>query len=116
MGQETKRGRYAVHLHMACRYASTKEGTCQGSENGMNDIKIARNYFKRTFNRCVTVHGTDFAKIEGNIAIDITGHCLMVEDGIEEKNEFVDNLMLISKKPVDTFCSGGAVETDIGNR
>ena len=42
-----------------------------------------------TYNRCVTVHGTNFLRVENNVTYNIVGHCFFLEDGIEHGNEFV---------------------------
>jgi cell migration-inducing and hyaluronan-binding protein len=47
-----------------------------------------------TFSRCVTVHGTNDLRIEGNVTYNTVGHCFFLEDGIEHGNEFVRNLAI----------------------
>src|SRR5262252_4667246 len=36
-----------------------------------------------TYNRCVTVHGTNFLHVENNVTYNTVGHCFFLEDGIE---------------------------------
>jgi cell migration-inducing and hyaluronan-binding protein len=47
-----------------------------------------------TYSRCVTVHGTNFLRVENNVTYNIVGHCFFLEDGIEHGNEFVRNLAI----------------------
>src|SRR4029434_5804611 len=48
-------------------------------------------------NRCVTVHGTNFLRVENNVTYNTVGHCFFLEDGIEHGNEFVHNLGIQTK-------------------
>ena len=50
-----------------------------------------------TFNRCVTVHGTDNLNVENNVTFNTVGHCFFMEDGIEQGNRFVSNLGIQTK-------------------
>ena len=50
-----------------------------------------------TYNRCVTVHGTNFLRVENNVTYNTVGHCFFLEDGIEHGNEFVHNLAIQTK-------------------
>ncbi|MBN2128926.1 MAG: hypothetical protein JW741_05490, partial [Sedimentisphaerales bacterium] len=50
-----------------------------------------------TYNRCVTVHGTNDLRIENNVTYNTVGHCFFMEDGIEHGNEFVSNLAIQTK-------------------
>ncbi len=34
-----------------------------------------------TYNRCVTVHGTNFLHVENNVTYNTVGHCFFLEDG-----------------------------------
>ncbi len=47
-----------------------------------------------TYNRCVTVHGTNDLRVENNVTYNAVGHCFFLEDGIEHGNEFVKNLAI----------------------
>src|ERR1700722_20288052 len=50
-----------------------------------------------TYNRCVTVHGTNFLRVENNVTYNTVGHCFFLEDGIEHGNEFIKNLAIQTK-------------------
>ena len=50
-----------------------------------------------TYNRCVTVHGTNYLRVENNVTYNTVGHCFFLEDGIEHGNEFVHNLAIQTK-------------------
>ena len=84
MGQRGQLARYPMHWHMA------------GDVTGQ--------YFRnsavwRTFNRCVTVHGTDNSVVQDNVCYDHTGHGYFMEDGAETGNLIEGNLGLTSRVP-----------------
>ncbi len=74
MGQNLELARYPIHWHLV--------GDAKGQY-----IKNAS--IHDTYNRCVTVHGTNDLRIEGNVTYNTVGHCFFLEDGIERGNEFV---------------------------
>ena len=71
--------RYPIHWHLV--------GDAKGQY-----IKNAS--IHDTYSRCVTVHGTNFLRVENNVTYNIVGHCFFLEDGIEHGNEFVRNLAI----------------------
>src|SRR5690606_19023470 len=82
MGQHLELARYPMHWHLA------------GDATGQY---IKNSAIHDTFNRCVTVHGTDNLLIQNNVTYNTVGHCFFVEDGIEKGNEFVRNLAIQTK-------------------
>jgi cell migration-inducing and hyaluronan-binding protein len=82
MGQNLQLARYPIHWHLV--------GDAKGQY-----IKNAA--IHDTYNRCVTVHGTNDLRIEGNVTYNTVGHCFFLEDGIEHGNEFVRNLAIQTK-------------------
>jgi len=87
MGQRGNLARYPMHWHMA------------GDVSGQ--------YFRnssvwRTFNRCVTVHGSDNSVVQNNVCYDHTGHGYFMEDGAESGNLIEGNLGLTSRVPSGT--------------
>jgi cell migration-inducing and hyaluronan-binding protein len=90
MGQNLTLARYPIHWHLT--------GDAKGQY-----IKNAA--IHDTYNRCVTVHGTNFLRVENNVTYNTVGHCFFMEDGIEHGNEFVRNLAIQTKchtsKPCD---------------
>ncbi|HEY4211181.1 MAG TPA: hypothetical protein VGM84_06855, partial [Steroidobacteraceae bacterium] len=50
-----------------------------------------------TYNRCVTVHGTNNLLVENNVTYNTVGHCFFMEDGIEHGNQFIHNLAIQTK-------------------
>ena len=62
--------------------------------------------FHRSFWRCVTIHGTNKVRVERNVAFDVVGHCLYLEDGVEEENVISFNLFahihVMGKPPGDS--------------
>ncbi|HWL62914.1 MAG TPA: G8 domain-containing protein, partial [Steroidobacteraceae bacterium] len=79
MGQNLTLARYPIHWHLV--------GDAKGQY-----VKNAA--IHDTYNRCVTVHGTNDLRIENNVTYNNVGHCFFLEDGIEHGNEFVRNLAI----------------------
>src|SRR6187399_1930658 len=82
MGQNLTLARYPIHWHLV--------GDAKGQY-----IKNAS--IHDTYNRCVTVHGTNFLRVENNVTYNTVGHCFFLEDGAEHGNEFVRNLAIQTK-------------------
>jgi cell migration-inducing and hyaluronan-binding protein len=79
MGQKGLMARYPMHWHV------------MGPVDGQY---FARSSVWKSFNRCVTVHGTDNARVEGNVCHDHLGHGYFLEDGAESGNLIAGNLGL----------------------
>src|SRR6188768_960506 len=90
MGQNLTLARYPIHWHLV------GEGKGQYIRNAA---------IHDTYNRCVTVHGTNNLQIENNVTYNTVGHCFFLEDGIETGNQYVRNLAIQTKchtsKPCD---------------
>jgi cell migration-inducing and hyaluronan-binding protein len=82
MGQHMTLARYPMHFHLL------------GEGAGMY-IKNAS--IHDTYNRCVTVHGTNDVLVENNVTYNTVGHCFFLEDGIEHGNQFIRNLAIQTK-------------------
>jgi len=82
MGQHLTLARYPIHWHLV--------GDAKGQY-------IRNASIHDTYNRCVTVHGTNFLRVENNVTYNTVGHCFFLEDGIEHGNEFVKNLAIQTK-------------------
>ncbi len=89
MGQNLTLARYPIHWHLI--------GDAQGQY-----IKNAA--LHDTYNRCVTVHGTNFLRVENNVTYNTVGHCFFLEDGAEHGNEFVHNLAIQTKCHTSKAC------------
>jgi cell surface hyaluronidase len=85
MGQKSRLARYPFHWHVA------------GDVTGQY---IRTSSIWKTFNRCVTVHGSNMALVSGNICYNHLGHGYFLEDGIEHGNTFENNLGILARKPV----------------
>src|SRR6188508_1071606 len=90
MGQNLTLARYPIHWHLV--------GDAKGQyirNAGIHD----------TYNRCVTVHGTNDLQVENNVTYNTVGHCFFLEDGIETGNQYIRNLAIQTKchtsKPCD---------------
>jgi len=80
MGQHLELARYPIHWHLV-------------GDGGQGQY-IRNAAIHDTFNRCVTVHGTNDLRVENNVTYNIVGHCFFMEDGIEHGNEFINNLAI----------------------
>jgi cell migration-inducing and hyaluronan-binding protein len=90
MGQNLTLARYPIHWHLI--------GDAEGQY-----IKNAS--IHDTYNRCVTVHGTNFLRVENNVTFNTVGHCFFLEDAAEHGNEFVHNLGIQTKCHTSKACS-----------
>jgi cell migration-inducing and hyaluronan-binding protein len=94
MGQKGLLARYPMHWHV------------MGPVDGQYFV---RSSVWKSFNRCVTVHGTDNARVEGNVCHDHLGHGYFLEDGAETGNLIAGNLGLGTHV---TAAGEGALPTD----
>ena len=70
MGQNLTLARYPIHWHLI--------GDAKGQY-------IRNAAIHDTYNRCVTVHGTNNLQVENNVTYNTVGHCFFLEDGIETR-------------------------------
>jgi cell migration-inducing and hyaluronan-binding protein len=89
MGQNLTLARYPIHWHLI--------GDAQGQY-------IRNAAIHDTYNRCVTVHGTNYLQVENNVTYNTVGHCFFMEDGIEHGNQFVHNLAIQTKCHTSKAC------------
>src|SRR5512147_2115758 len=89
MGQNLELARYPIHWHLV--------GDAKGQY-------IRNASIHDTYNRCVTVHGTNELRVENNVTYNSVGHCFFLEDGIEHGNEFVHNLAIQIKCHTSKAC------------
>ncbi|QSQ19815.1 hypothetical protein JY651_31600 [Pyxidicoccus parkwayensis] len=85
MGQKARLGRYPFHWHML------------GSAG-------AGQYFRsssihQSYNRAITIHGTESTLVENNFFYDHIGHGVFLEDGSERFNVIKKNVTLLTKRP-----------------
>jgi cell migration-inducing and hyaluronan-binding protein len=90
MGQNLTLARYPIHWHLV--------GDAQGQY-------IRNASVHDTFNRCITVHGTNYLQVENNVTYNTVGHCFFLEDGIEHSNEFISNLGIQTKCHMTLPCA-----------
>jgi hypothetical protein len=84
VGQKSLVGRYPFHWHMA------------GDVSGQF---IRNSAIWESYNRCVTVHGSDNAVVEGNVCYNHIGHGYFLEDGTEQGNTIQNNLGVLTVRP-----------------
>ena len=79
MGQRRRMARYPVHFHL---------------DGAAPDSYIRRSSIHHSFNRCVTIHGTNELRVKGNVCYEHLGHGYFLEDGAETDNVITGNLGL----------------------
>jgi cell migration-inducing and hyaluronan-binding protein len=82
MGQHLIKARYPIHWHI------------NGDVTGQY---IRNSAIHDTYNRCVTIHGSDNLRVENNVTYNTVGHCFFMEDGIETGTQVVRNLGIQTK-------------------
>jgi cell migration-inducing and hyaluronan-binding protein len=82
MGQNMHLARYPIHWHVL------GEGKGQYVENSS---------IHDSYSRCVTLHGTNNARVENNVTFNTVGHCFFLEDAVEHGNQFIHNLGILTK-------------------
>jgi hypothetical protein len=87
MGQKNALRRYPLHFHML-------------GEGGASSY-LRKTTIHETYNRCLTVHGTDRLRISGNVCHDHLGHGYFFEDGAETDNSVTGNLGLTTRRPAE---------------
>ncbi|MEM9844972.1 MAG: G8 domain-containing protein, partial [Pseudomonadota bacterium] len=83
MGQEDILGRYPIHWHML------GEATGQYVE----DVSVHHSYQKGA-----TIHGTSNIRFEDNVIFDHVGHGVFFEDGSENGNQILGNLVFNTRE------------------
>ncbi len=84
VGQRGGMGRYPLHWHLA----KDTEG------------HYARdNAVWHSYNRCMTIHGTNGVTLADNVCYDHQGHGYFLEDGVEHGNVLVGNLGFGTRTP-----------------
>ncbi|WP_378187025.1 G8 domain-containing protein [Aquimarina sp. W85] len=85
MGQKGILGRYPFHWHL-------NEDKAKGSY-------LRNSSVHRSFNRAVTIHGTDYVTVDGIFAYDHIGHGIFFEDGGERFNSIKNNVIFVTRRP-----------------
>jgi cell migration-inducing and hyaluronan-binding protein len=85
MGQEGVLLRYPIHFHML-------------GDAGAGSY-VRQTSIHRTWNRCLTIHGTNAVRAVGNACFDHVGHGYFLEDGAERRNVLVGNLGFGTHRP-----------------
>lgn len=85
VGQKGRLGRYPFHWHLV--------------EHAPGQY-IVNSSVHRSYNRCITVHGTHDTLVADNVCYDFIGHGYFLEDGIEQNNIFDHNLGVWARRPL----------------
>lgn len=87
MGQAGYMARYPFHWHLS--------GNVQGQY-------IKNSSIHDSFQRCIVVHGTNYALVQNNVCYNIKGHGIFLEDGNEIKNQITNNLVMSTIYPKES--------------
>jgi hypothetical protein len=79
-------GRYPFHWH--------KGGEVRGQYIKASSIHDSHQ-------RCIVIHGTIGATVEGNTCFNFFGHGVFLEDGDEVDNVVAENTVILAKKPLE---------------
>ena len=63
----------------------------------MDQSYIKSNSIHHSFQRAVTIHGSQYTTVAHNVAYDVKGHTYFVEDGAEFYNVFEGNLGAVTR-------------------
>ncbi|REG34604.1 G8 domain-containing protein [Archangium gephyra] len=85
MGQKARLGRYPFHWHML---------GSGGSGQYFKNSSVHHSY-----NRAITIHGTESTLVENNFFHDHIGHGVFLEDGSERFNVIKKNVTLLTRRP-----------------
>ena len=85
MGQKTIKGRYPFHWHLLKELGS-------GQYFVNSSVHLS-------YNRAITIHGTESTLVDNNFFYDHIGHGVFLEDGTERFNTISNNVTLLSKRP-----------------
>lgn len=88
MGQAGIMARYPFHWHLL------------GDEGSGQYIKNSSVH--ESFQRCITVHGTNNTLVENNVCYNFKGHGYFLEDGNEINNVLKGNIGIFAKYPSDS--------------
>ena len=100
MGDEGKLGQYPWHWHRAANV----EGQY-----------IRYSSVHHTHQRCIVLHGTTHASVEGNFCFDFVGHGIFLEDHDETDNVISYNLVVLARKanPATAILASEHVDFDV---
>jgi cell surface hyaluronidase len=87
LGQRDNLGRYPIHWHMQ---------RDNGAGQYITDCSV-----HETFNRAITIHGSHGVLAQGNVCFDSEGHAVFFEDGVEQNNKLIENLVLGTRRPAE---------------
>lgn len=89
MGQKSRLARYPFHWHLCL------DSRIDGKQQYFSDSSV-----HISFNRAITIHGTNYAVVENNFCYDHLGHGLFLEDGSERFNIIRKNVVLHTRRPL----------------
>lgn len=78
-------GRYPLHWHMQIG-------------NGAGQY-VRSSSIHNSFNRAVTIHGSHGVEVADNVMYDQEGHAVFFEDGVEQNNRILRNLVMVTRPP-----------------
>ena len=92
-GQTFQLGRYATHIHTVGQPSQKTNG---GSDQ--SGSLIYGNAFHHSFNRGLTAHACHNLTVTRNVAYNVLGHQFFIEDGVETRNNYTENVGLMAHR------------------
>lgn len=86
MGMKGIVARYPFHWHL--------------NEDDSPGSYLKNSSVHKSFNRAVTIHGTEYVTVDGVFAYDHIGHGIFFEDGTERYNTIKNNVVFSTRRPL----------------
>jgi hypothetical protein len=59
---------------------------------------VKGNSVHQSFNRAITLHGSNYLRVEENVIYNVKGHNIFIEDAVERNNYIYKNLIMRTKR------------------
>ncbi|GFO45238.1 transmembrane protein 2-like [Plakobranchus ocellatus] len=79
MGQQAVLASYPLHFHLC---------------DEVHGQYLRNNVIRDSNSRCITIHGTDYLDVSGNVCLNHLGHGIFLEDSVEQFNTIRGNLVI----------------------
>ncbi len=96
VGQEFANGRYPFHWHLA---------------KNVSGQYIQNTSIHESYNRAITIHGSQNGLVKNNTVFDVVGHAVFLEDAAEWGNVIDGNLVMTVRRPAS---NKALIGSDIG--
>ena len=84
--------------------------SCNDDGNTQGEF-ISNSSIHNTFNKGITIHGTNDVDLDNNVVFDHIGHGIFLEDGNEIRTEVTNNLVFVTRRAPN----GASVPSDVSD-